>query len=177
MLKSVVEHEDVIRMRRKRLPRSGNAMGILQMGNVRQPQGQLAGLVVRPPPLPSIPAADKRDAAPGSFDLLRNPGDERRFAGAAERQIANADDRRGDALNAGGAPVVAAIPPGNRPPHWRVCEPCDCAKDCRPERAPLAADDFAKAARIEQRHEMAVGLCGKRRFVAVERTYRSRDNL
>ena len=109
MLEAVVQQQQLRRQfldgdRRRRDP-----VGILQVRHVGQREFQLKGLVVQPPLLRPVAAAENRDANVLPPQMPGDPLDHRRLAGAADGEIADAHHRHGGPMDLGGAAVVAAI--------------------------------------------------------------------
>jgi hypothetical protein len=111
MLKTVVENDGVAIEFGNRAFGRGDAIWILYMRHVRERLLQFQRLIVLLAVLPTVTPTGDGHTNSMLSEPLCDPFHHRRFAGPAERQIADADYRHAHVMHRGLPTVVTAIPP------------------------------------------------------------------
>ena len=162
MLKAVVEQHDLAFKFLDRRASPFDPIGMLQMGHVGQSLLEFERLVIPRPLLDAVAATDDRDPDVALAEPAGDPLDERRFAGAAEREVADANDRRIHFVRFGAPRIVARVPD----PHGRrvteLRQPQPAAQQHRPDAPTSPGNELAKPGGGEERRASRLG--GRHKF-------------
>src|SRR5438045_676645 len=115
MLKPVVENNDLAAVLLDRLARGSHTIAILYVRHAGKFLGEFLSFVVQRTGGRFISTTDQCDGDLVVYKPTGQPFDQRRFAGAAERDVANTDDRDRDVVSWTTSGVKIAIPAINDP--------------------------------------------------------------
>jgi len=149
VLETVVENHRLALQLFGSSSRSGNAVGILEVGNVRQALIEFERLVVSLSVGWPVAAADDRhtDLPPAqkSGEVL----DHRSFSGTAERKIADTDYRNVGAMDYGATAVVATVADSHRERIGDLGQAQAASEHGSADASPAAANDLVKVVSAE----------------------------
>ncbi len=140
VLESVVEHEEIGVVVGHRPRRRTDAIGVLKVYDLGQPFGEQQRLVVDTG-VGAVAAAQDRRSATARLEPPTNPFHHRGLAGAAGRDVADADHRGGRAVDRRDAPVVQGVAYRDDKPVQTRRHPQERAHEERREPAALTAHD------------------------------------
>jgi len=150
MLKSVVEEDYLAGVLRDCLIGGGHTVAILHVRHAGKFLGEFLPFIVQRSGDRFISATDQCDADLAVHKPPGQPFHQGRFAGAAERDVADTDDRDRDAVSWTATRVKIAVPAINDPGIWQFADTQNSAQQAGSQPPAAPAYHITKIGRIEQ---------------------------
>ncbi len=144
MLEAIVQHQDVALQLLDRRPRQGDSISSLQMRHIGEVLFQHQCLIV-PARYTSVTSAQQCHLQAALAKEPRDPFDARRLAGAADRQVADADDRDYGLVDRLPAAVEGPVSHAHAQVVTEAQGPKACALQRRPDAGAVAANQCVKS--------------------------------